>query len=374
MCDAHPTRIRAALVAAKDADYDIRELDISAPQPREVLVRVLASGICQTDMTVQKQGLETPLPMVLGHEGAGVVAAVGADVTRVKPGDSVVLTMMSCGACKSCLTGEPMYCSEMYRLNFMGQRPDGTNAVCDGSAHVHFFGQSAFATHALAHERNVIRIDAEGLDLALLGPLGCGLQTGAGAVLNAVQVRPGRSVAIFGCGSVGLAALMAAGIAGATQIIAVDIHAGRLALATELGATHTVNAADGDPVKAIRKLTGGAGVDYSFETSGLAPVLEQAIRALALRGTCGVVGLPPAGTRASFDINMVLSRGLTIRGVVEGDSVPDVFIPQLVAHHRAGRFPFEKLVRFYPLDAINEAVADMKSGRVIKAIVRTGEV
>ncbi len=371
---AATTPIRAALVREKDAPYEMADLELSAPQPQEVIVRIIACGICQTDSSVQKQGQKTPLPMVLGHEGAGVVERVGEAVTKVAPGDHVVLTIMSCGACTPCLKGEPAYCARMYPLNFLGQRMDGSNAVCDGSAHVHFFGQSSFATRAIAHERNVIKVNDDGLDLALLGPLGCGLQTGAGAVLNSVKVAPGSSVAVFGCGGVGLAAIMAAGIAGAIDIIAVDINAGRLALARELGATATVNPeVDGDPIKAVRKLTGG-GANYTIETSGVAPVLEQAIRATAPRGTCAIVGLPATGTLASFDVNMVLSRGITLRGVVEGDSVPEVFIPQLVAYHRAGRFPIEKLVKFYDFEDINTAVADMKSGKTIKPILRIGEI
>lgn len=237
-----------------------------------------------------------------------------------------------------------------------------------GSVHDHFFGQSSFGTFTLAHERNVIKVP-NNAPLELLGPLGCGIQTGAGAVMNALNVRPGASFAAFGGGAVGLSAVMAARVAGATTIIAVDVVPSRLALAKELGATHTVNSRETDPVEAVRKITGG-GVDFTLESSGRPAVLRQAIDALAIRGTCGIVGAPALGTEASFDVNGVMTTGKRIIGIIEGDSVPDLFIPSLVELYAQGRFPFDKLVKFYNLDQINQAAEDSEKGITIKPIIR----
>jgi aryl-alcohol dehydrogenase len=311
-----------------------------------------------------------PLPVVLGHEGAGVVEQVGSNVKKIAAGDHVVLTYMWCGHCAPCLRGDLTYCANFYALNFSGAREDGSTATQDkqGSVHDHFFGQSSFGTFTLAHERNVIKVP-NNAPLELLGPLGCGIQTGAGAVMNALKVRPGASFAAFGGGAVGLSAVMAARVAGATTIIAVDVVPSRLALAKELGATHTVNSRETDPVETVRMITGG-GVYFTLESSGRPSVLRQAIDALAIRGSCGIVGAPALGTEASFDVNGVMTTGKRIIGIIEGDSVPDLFIPSLVELHAQGRFPFDKLVKFYNLDQINQAAEDSEKGITIKPIIR----
>ena len=364
--------ITAAVVRKKGGPFRVETLTLEEPRPDEALIRIVATGMCHTDMVARDQLYTVPLPVVLGHEGAGIVERVGSSVKKIAPGDHVVLTYMWCGHCKPCLNGDLTYCENFYPLNFGGAREDGSTATQDkqGAVHDHFFGQSSFGTYALAHERNVVKVPAAA-PLELLGPLGCGIQTGAGAVMNALKVRPGSSFAAFGGGAVGLSAVMAARVAGATTIIAADVVPSRLALAKELGATHTVNSRETDPVEAVRKITGG-GADFTLESSGRPAVLRQAIDALAIKGVCGIVGAPALGTEASFDVNGVMTTGKRIIGIIEGDSVPDLFIPSLVELYQQGRFPFDKLVKFYPLDQINQAAEDSEKGVTIKPIVRLG--
>ena len=364
--------ITAAKKKKKGGPFRVETLTLEEPRPDEALIRIVATGMCHTDMVARDQLYTVPLPVVLGHEGAGIVERVGSSVKKIAPGDHVVLTYMWCGHCKPCLNGDLTYCANFYPLNFGGAREDGSTATQDkqGAVHDHFFGQSSFGTYALAHERNVVKVPAAA-PLELLGPLGCGIQTGAGAVMNALKVRPGSSFAAFGGGAVGLSAVMAARVAGATTIIAADVVPSRLALAKELGATHTVNSRETDPVEAVRKITGG-GADFTLESSGRPAVLRQAIDALAIKGVCGIVGAPALGTEASFDVNGVMTTGKRIIGIIEGDSVPDLFIPSLVELYQQGRFPFDKLVKFYPLDQINQAAEDSEKGITIKPIVRLG--
>jgi len=364
--------ITAAVVRKKGGPFQIENLALEQPRSDEVLVRIVATGMCHTDMVARDQLYTVPLPVVLGHEGAGVVEQVGVSVKKIAPGDHAVLTYMWCGHCKPCLNGDLTYCENFYPLNFGGAREDGSTATHDkqGAVCDHFFGQSSFGTFALAHERNVVKVPSNA-PLELLGPLGCGFQTGAGAVINGLKVRPGSSFATFGGGAVGLSAVMAARVAGATTIIVADVVPSRLALAKELGATHTVNSKETDPIEAVRKITGG-GADFTLESSGRPAVLRQAIDALAIRGVCGIVGAPALGTEASFDVNGVMTAGKTILGIIEGDSVPDLFIPSLVELYQQGRFPFDKLVKFYTLDQINQAAEDSEKGVTIKPIVRLG--
>jgi aryl-alcohol dehydrogenase len=361
---------KAAIVRGKGTPFVIEDVRIGPPTADEVLVRVLAVGICHTDAIVRDQYYPFPLPGVLGHEGSGIVEDVGANVTNVACGDHVVMTFMSCGQCRQCQRGETAYCNDFFMLNVGGARKDGSTGTSDAQGHVlhdHFFGQSSFGTHAVAHSRNVIKVPKD-VPLEILGPLGCGIQTGAGAILNALAVGAGDSVAVFGVGGVGLSAVMAARAAGATTIVALDVIPSRLKLALELGATHIVNSSKEDAVEAVRKICGG--VDYSLDTSGKPTVLRQAIDALGIRGTCGIVGAPPLGTEASFDINSLMIPGRSIRGICEGDSLAAVFIPQLIELHRQGRFPFDRLIKFYEFDEINAAIDDAAKGVTIKPVLR----
>lgn len=363
-------KIQAAVARTVHGPLTLESLELEEPRVDEILVRVVATGVCHTDIVVRDGMLPTPMPVVLGHEGAGVVEKVGANVTKVAPGDHVVMTYNSCGGCPSCEDRAPSYCHEFFPRNFFATREDGTTALSKEGEVIqsNFFGQSSFATHALCHERNIVKV-TDAVSLELLGPLACGVQTGAGAVINALQVKAGRSIAIFGTGSVGLSAVMAAHAMGATTIIAVDMNADRLAFAEEVGATHSLNPANGDVTAAIMEVTGN-GVDYALDTTGLTPVIKGAVLSLAPRGACGVLGASAPGSEIILDEVHFMSGGRRLLGIVEGESNPDSFIPQLIDLYQQGKFPFDKMVRFYPFDQINEAIADSESGVTIKPVVR----
>jgi aryl-alcohol dehydrogenase len=361
-------KITAAVVREKSQPFAIEELELDDPREDEVVVRIVGVGVCHTDLIVRDQYYPVPLPSVLGHEGAGIVEQVGSKVTKVQPGDHVVLSYMSCGVCTNCLRGLPGYCYDLYNFNFGGFRPDGTATVRKGAEPIHgsFFGQSSFATYALANERNVVQV-RDDVSLELLGPLGCGIQTGAGAVINALAPHAGSSIVVFGTGSVGLSAIMAAKVVGCTTIIGVDVRTHRLALAKELGATHTINGAEGNTVERIMAIT-GKGANYSIETSSLPQILRQAVDCLTLTGICGLIGAAPLGTEVQLDMNNILF-GRTLRGIIEGDSIPDIFIPQLIELYVQGRFPFDRLIKKYRLEEINTAAADSESGEVLKPVL-----
>jgi aryl-alcohol dehydrogenase len=362
-------RITAAVTEAKGAAFTLARLELDDPRPDEVIVRLVGSGVCHTDLAVRDQRRAVPLPAVLGHEGAGIVENIGAAVTSVAPGDHVVLTFNSCGACRMCVQGRSAYCDQFAAYNFAGRRVDGSTPLHRETDDVHgvFFGQSAFATHALAAERNVVKV-APDAPLELLGPLGCGIQTGAGSVLNSLRPPAGSSIAVFGAGSVGLSAVMAAMVAGCTTVVALDLNEQRLELAQELGATHVINGADGNTVARLRGLTGGAGIDYTLDTTGAPAVLRQAVDALNQGGTCGLIGGSAAGTEVSLDMPTLLF-GRTVRGIIEGDSIPHLFIPTLVNLYQQGRFPFDKLITTYPFKDINQAVEDAEKGVTVKPVL-----
>ncbi|HKR90136.1 MAG TPA: NAD(P)-dependent alcohol dehydrogenase [Phenylobacterium sp.] len=363
----------AAVVRKKSGPFVVETIGLEAPRDDEVLVRIAGVGMCHTDLVVRDQYFPTPLPAVLGHEGSGVVEQIGSKVTKVAVGDHVVLTFASCGVCANCQRGLFGYCPDLYGRNFAGARPDGSSPCCDAHGQrlsAYFFAQSSFAEFALATQRNIVKIPKD-VPLDIMGPLGCGIQTGAGAVINALKPSAGSSIAVFGAGSVGLAAVMAARVVGCTTIIAVDLNDQRLAFARELGATHTINGAKDDVIESIRAATGGEGVQYSLEATGLPKVARQAVDSLRLTGVCGVIGVSPLGTELSLDMNGILF-GRTVRGIIEGDSVPDVFIPQLVELWRQGRFPFDKLIRFFPMSEIEAAAKASERGDVLKAVLRPG--
>lgn len=362
-------QVTAALATAPKTPFELVELDLDEPRPDEVRVKLVATGVCHTDAIVRDQVYPTPLPAVLGHEGAGIVEAVGSLVTSVVPGDSVVLSANSCGVCDQCLTGRPAYCADFFGRNFSGTRPDGSTALANGEeVSSHFFGQSSFATHVNVAVRSVVKVDND-LPLELLGPLGCGLQTGAGAVINSLEVRPGSSIAVFGTGAVGCAALMAAAAVGATTIVAVDIIDSRLTTATELGATHTINSRTTDVAAEIERITAGRGLDYTLDTTGIPAVLRQAAEILGTGGTVALVGAPAPGTEVSFEVGGSLLKGWHFRTIIEGDSVPQVFIPQLIRLWQQGKFPIEKLTKTFPFAEINEAFEASACGDVIKPVL-----
>ncbi|GGM66743.1 aryl-alcohol dehydrogenase [Halarchaeum rubridurum] len=365
---------KAAVVREEGGPFEIEAVELEEPRPDEVLVRVVGAGVCHTDMTVRDQLYPTPLPAVLGHEGSGVVEAVGKNVTRVEPGDNVVMSFDYDGTCEQCRDGHPAYCESFFEHNFGGSRPtDETSPISQDGEPIsgRFFGQSSFATHAIATERNVVPV-GDDVPLELLGPLGCGVQTGAGGVINTLDPQAGSSIAVFGAGSVGLSAVMAADVKGCTDIVAVDLQQGRLDKALELGATDVVNPDEvDDVVETLDGLVGG--LDYALETTGVAAVAEQATDALGQRGTLGIIGAPALGTEASYDVNDHILTGRNIVGVAEGDSDPQQFIPDLIDLYRRGKFPFDELVTYYDFDEIEQAVADSESGETIKPVLRVSE-
>jgi aryl-alcohol dehydrogenase len=364
-------KITAAVVEAKDGPFRLEEVELGEPRADELLVKIAAVGMCHSDLSVRSQATPFPLPGVLGHEGAGVVEQVGAEVGDLKVGDKVVLSFTSCGLCPPCRAGKTVYCLHWIALNLLGgSRLDGSTALsrASGQLHGHFFGQSSFASHALVSARSAVKVD-EDLDLAQLAPLGCSVQTGVGAVLNVARPDPGSTVVIFGAGGVGLVAVMAAKLTPAARVIAVDVNPARLAMAAELGATDTINPADGDPVSALLELTGGLGAQCAIETSGRLDVLEQAVASLSSAGTCVVIGAPPLGTELAVDVPNLLGRGLRLVGTNQGDSNPREFIPRLISLHRQGRLPFDALIRCYAFDQINVAAQDAAEGRSIKPVM-----
>jgi len=362
-------QVTAAVVREPEGAFRLETLALDAPRADEVLVEIASTGICHTDLHARDRYYPVKLPAVFGHEGGGTVAAVGSAVTKLKPGDPVVLCYPSCGRCARCADGAWTYCVEAAPLKHGGTRRDGSTVLRNGAEVVHgnFFQQSSFATHALATERNAVKVRADA-PRELLGTFGCGINTGAGTVLNVLKPRPGASLAVFGAGSVGLAAVMAARIAGCGAVIAVDVRANRLALARALGATDAIDATRDDPVSRIRAIT-GAGVDAAIETSAVPAVLRQAVEALAPRGTCCLVGSARPGTSAPIDMP-TLQQGRMLRGVIQGDSEPDRFIPLLVDLFMDGRFPVDRLVTFYDFADINRAAADAVAGTAIKPVLR----
>lgn len=365
------TTTAAAVVESAGAGFTFSDVELADPRPDEVLVRIVAAGVCHTDLGVAGGHLPFPLPGVLGHEGAGVVEATGSAVTRVRPGDQVLLSFTSCGTCANCRDGHPAYCATWLPLNLIGgTRADGSATLSRDGENLggHFFGQSSFARHALVDERSLVKVPADA-PLDLLAPLGCGVQTGVGAVWNVLQPRPGDAIVVTGAGAVGLSAVMAARLTPATRIIAVDRVPERLALARELGATHTVDTTDTDLAEAIADITGGAGADGVVETTGNTGVLAAAVGTLAARGTAVIVGAPAFGTTVPIDVNFMIP-GRRVVGLTLGDSETQSLIPVLVDLVASGRLPVDRLVKHYKFEEIGQAVADVVSGATIKPVLR----
>lgn len=364
-----PKEIEAAVVHTQGGLFKLERIALEPARDDEVIVKIAGVGICHADLICRDQHLPVPLPCVFGHEGSGVVESVGWSVADLQPGDHVVLSFNSCKICTNCMSGKPAYCSKFYQHNFLGTRMDGSSALSCGPTliHGHFFGQSSFSTYAVARERNVVKVSRE-VPLWLLGPLGCGVQTGAGAVMNTLRPQAGSSIAVFGAGAVGLSAIMAAALVGCATIVAVDPINARRDLALNLGATHAIDPGAEDPVEAIRSIT-GSGVQYSLECIGLPVVVRQSVRSLCHTGACGIIGIPRAGAKLDIDLSSLMS-GRSIRGIVEGDSVPQEFIPRLIELYRQGRFPFDKLITEFAFDDIQEAVAQCELGKVIKPVLR----
>ncbi len=370
--------VTAAVATGPRRAFVRREVELDEPRAGEVRVRLVATGVCHTDAKVRDRMAPGARPIVLGHEGAGVVEALGPGAGQVTEpagvsgraeiavGDHVVLSFDHCGACRHCLAGTPSYCLEYDARNFGGARADGTTAFrLDGEpVGSHFFGQSSFADRTNAAIASVIPVPRD-LPLELLAPLGCGVLTGAGAVWHALDAQPGGSFAVFGAGAVGLSAVLAAVVAGSETIIAVDRHPARLELAAELGATHVVDASREDAEARILDITRG-GIDRALDTTGAPAVFTTMLRSLGIRGrAAGVAGAPSV----DFPTQHLLLRGAGAVMLVQGDARPREIVPRLVELWQAGRFPLERLVRTYEADAIDDAVADSASGATIKPVL-----
>lgn len=359
---------KAALVRSAGGPFEFIDVELTPPRADEVLVRIVASGICHTDVAVRNQDVLLPLPMVLGHEGSGIVEAVGSEVRHLAVGDHVVLSGDSCGHCRSCHRGLPSYCDEFIPRNLSGQRVDGSSPMRHAKEELRgrFCGQSSFATHTIASGRSAIKVPTD-LPLELLGPLGCGLTTGVGTVMNALRPSPGSSLVVFGVGTVGLAAVMGAKLCGVASIIAVDRLDARLDLALELGAHHALRA-DEKVVARIRELTGG-GADFAVECSGVPVAVRQAVDCLGRPGMAAQVGATPAGTELALSMDHTgFGRGL--KGVVMGDAATATFVPYLADLHRAGQLPYDRFVRYYDFADIERAIHDSSvTGEVIKPIL-----
>ncbi|AEI82288.1 aryl-alcohol dehydrogenase XylB (plasmid) [Cupriavidus necator N-1] len=366
-------KITAAVTRAPHAPFVLEEVDLDSPGAGEILVRIVGAGLCHTDLVAAEGLLPITMPAVFGHEGAGVVEQVGAGVTKVKPGDNVAITFTSCGHCPRCDRNEPAYCHSMAALNFVGLRSDGSKSIQDDHGEIsgNFFGQSSFATHALTTESNVVKVP-DGIPLEIAGTLGCGIQTGAGAVMRSMACHENASLVVLGGGAVGLSAVMGAVLQKCRAIIVVEPSANRRELALSLGATHAIDPGQSPDLAVAVRAIAPQGVDYALDTSGIPAVIEAVPKFLAPRGTFGFVGVPPAHATSlglPGTLREVMRGGFTYRGIIEGDSDPDVFIPQLMSLYLEGRFPFDRLIKTYPLSDINRAVAEQKQGLCVKPVL-----
>jgi len=356
-------KIKAAVLREKQSPLRIESLELEGPLDNEILVRIVSTGICHTDISCLDDWDRTSEPVILGHEGAGMVIEVGREVKNVDPGDHVILSYLSCGECRQCQNVQPWACQSFYEANFGFKRLDGSNALQRNGVRGHFFGQSSFATYSVVTERNIVKVPND-LDLEILCPLGCGIQTGAGTVMNSLAVPERSSIAIFGTGAVGLAAVMAARIVGARPIIGVDINPARLELALELGATHVIDNRQDDITSCISGITGG-GVDFVLEITGNPEMLQSAISILNPHGT---VALLTSGSVPDY-----LTEGRKALSIIQGNAVPQLFIPKLITLYQEGLFPFDRLEKFYEFNDINQAIADARCGNTIKPVLRVRE-
>jgi aryl-alcohol dehydrogenase len=367
---AEPITAKAAVLREVGEPLSLEDVELSPPGEGEIRVKMRGVGICHTDVSAAHHGsIPLPLPAVLGHEGSGIVEAVGPGVEGLAVGDHVALSFDHCGECPQCQTHHPAYCELFAPLNYFGTRLDGTVTMSQDGEDVHgnWFGQSSFASYAIASARNAVKV-SEALPLELLGPLGCGLQTGAGSVLNVLQAKAGESIAVFGLGGVGLGGIMAAKAVGCDPIVAIDLNPARLEIAKELGATTTINPNETSDLVWDVLDVAAPGVHHSLDTVGIAPVVRQALEVLRTPGHCVTVGFHGLENEITIDQGHLLV-GRRLSGVVEGDADPQTFIPELIRLYLEGKFPFDRLVETFPFSQINEAIQASESGAVIKPVV-----
>ena len=360
--------MKAAVFHGAHEPLTIEELKLDGPMAREIVVKTVASGVCHSDLHFVDGLYPFPAPAVLGHEAAGIVEEVGEQVTYVQPGDHVIACLsVFCGNCEQCLTGHPNLCRDPSTRRTPSDKPKLTFAE-SGATVNQFANISSFAERMLMHENAVVKI-REDMPLDRAALIGCGVMTGVGAVLNTAKVAPGSTVAVFGAGGVGLAAIQGARIAGARMIIVVDVVESKIGLARELGATHSVDASQGDPVAKIKEMTGGAGVDYSFEAIGLADVATQAFDSLVAGGTATVIGMIPAGQKVELDGASFL-REKKIQGSSMGSNRFRVDMPRYIEFYLQGRLQLDEMItRRGKLEDVNEAFRAMKAGEVARTVL-----
>ncbi|MCL8024638.1 NAD(P)-dependent alcohol dehydrogenase [Nocardioides bruguierae] len=363
------TTAKAAVLSGTDAAFEFADIEVRDIRADEILVKITATGLCHTDLSVQHGHIPSPFPIVLGHEGAGTVEQVGSAVTEFAVGDKVAASFDSCGHCANCDEGKNAYCLNFWPYNFGGARPDGSTALADAEGndlHSNFFGQSSFATYAVISPRNAVKVPDD-VPLELTGPLGCGIQTGAGTVLNSLGVRAGESIVVAGTGAVGLSAIMAAKAAGATTIVAVDVLDERLQFAAKLGATHTVNGKADDVADQIKAATGGLGAKYAVDTTAVPAVIENLVAGTQFGATIAAIGVTKPG--ATIPLGLFSGAGKSLVGAIEGDAVPQTFIPRLLDLYRAGQFPFDQLITTYPFTEMDTAIKATQTGEAVKAVL-----
>ncbi len=364
----------AAVIEAPGKDFVIETVQLSPPGPSEVLVRIEASGVCHSDWNAASGASATPMPAVLGHEGAGTVEAVGSSVTRVSPGDKVVLSWLpSCGACPACMRGDLSLCANSTTYMGAGALPSGEIRLSrHGSPLYHYSYLSTFARHAVVDERSCVRL-ADDADLEAACLVGCAVTTGVGAVFNKAKVEPGSSIVIFGGGGVGLSALMAARFAGAGTVVVVDPVASKRELADELGATATLDGKDPNVVEQIRdKCAGGA--DYAIEAAGLPALARVAFDSIRPGGMVVLVGVPADGEMVSFPGNVVVRSEKIVTGTFYGSARSALDMPLIMRLYAEGKFPLDRFIsERYPLAGVNEAFAAMLEGRVVRAVLKPWE-
>jgi len=359
--------MKAAVFHGPKLPLSIEDVEIDKPQDREVLIKTVASGVCHSDLHFVEGLYPYPAPAVLGHEAAGIIEEVGKQVTYVKPGDHVICCLsVFCGNCDQCMSGHPNRCSNKAATQ---RKPGDKPRISQKGQPVNqFLDISSYCEKMLLHENAVVKI-REDLPLDRAALIGCGVTTGVGAVLNTAKIEPGSTVAVFGAGGVGLAAIQGARIAGARKIIAVDMFEGKLAMAKRLGATDTVDASSSDPVDEIRKMTDGVGVDYSFEAIGLKKVAEQAFVALKPGGTATVIGMIPVGQKVELDGYMFLTER-KLQGSNMGSNRFRIDMPKYIDFYLQGRLNLDDMIsRRGKLEDVNEAFRAMKAGEVARTVL-----
>lgn len=362
-------KITAAVVEEKGGPFVLKDdIELAEMGPTDLQVRIVATGICHSDEAIRKGDASLGYPVILGHEGSGIVEKVGSQVSDFSVGDHVVLSFYSDGTCDNCLRGIPTQCRSYAKYNLSGLRANGTDHFTENGQHISdMFNQSSFTIRTVVNQRNAVKVDKD-LDLRKLGPLGCGYVTGSGTVFNNLQPKPGQTIAVFGTGAVGLAAMMAGRISGCVKVIAVDIVDERLTLAKELGATQTINSKQEDPVKKIKKLTNGYGVDFTVDTTGVNPVMMQAVQSLAQGGTAALIAVTAQNVTMS-SWNDLCTSDRKVVGVNMGDAIPQIDVPRLIEFYKLGMFDFDKTEKFYKFADINQANQDSVSGKTIKPVL-----